>query len=130
MTPGELGAIIVQRYIEAYEGTRENATQSAIDLTKLDDLVEAVDQLAAKLLAALPNAQAERRDPLGLAAEPAVLRRLVRRPALPGRAPGPFGEPARDPAGLPRGAGADGGGAQPRSSPRRIPESGSPRPAG
>src|SRR6185369_1332203 len=51
MTPGELGAVIVQRYIEAYEGTGEDATQSAIDLTKLDDLVEAVDQLAAKFLA-------------------------------------------------------------------------------
>ena len=57
MTPGELGAIIVQRYIESYEGTRENATQSAIDLTKLDDLVEAVDQLAATLVVALPNAR-------------------------------------------------------------------------
>jgi hypothetical protein len=55
MTPGELGAIIVQRYIESYEGTGENATQSAIDLTKLDDLVAAVDELAATLLAALPN---------------------------------------------------------------------------
>jgi hypothetical protein len=40
MTAGELGAVIVQRYIESYEGTGENATQSAIDLTKLDDLVE------------------------------------------------------------------------------------------
>jgi hypothetical protein len=56
MTPGELGAVIVQRYIEFYEG-REDAPQSAIDLTKLDDLVEAVDQLAAKLVAALPNAR-------------------------------------------------------------------------
>jgi hypothetical protein len=88
MTPGELGAIIVQRYIESYEGTRENASQSAIDLTKLDDLVEAVEQLAAKLVAALPNTR------LSVAIRSAWRRSLrcfddSYVDLLPGRKPGP-----------------------------------------
>jgi hypothetical protein len=55
MTPTELGAVIVTRYIEPYQGSGQGATQSAIDLGNLDDLVETVDQLAAKFLKALPS---------------------------------------------------------------------------
>ncbi|MEK7769692.1 MAG: clostripain-related cysteine peptidase, partial [candidate division NC10 bacterium] len=50
MTPAELGATIVQRYIESYRHGAEDATQSAIDLGQLGDLVEAVDTLARALL--------------------------------------------------------------------------------
>jgi hypothetical protein len=55
MTPAELAATIVRRYVESYQGSGQDATQSAVDLTRLDDLVDAVDQLAAKLLRALPS---------------------------------------------------------------------------
>jgi hypothetical protein len=51
MTPAELGATIVQRYVESYRHGRESATQSALDLGRLGDLVEAVDSLARRLLA-------------------------------------------------------------------------------
>ena len=50
-TQAELGATIVQRYVESYRHGAESATQSAIDLGRLDDLVEAVDVLARRLLA-------------------------------------------------------------------------------
>ncbi|MBI2525267.1 MAG: hypothetical protein HYY95_07040 [Candidatus Rokubacteria bacterium] len=50
MTPAELGATIVQRYVESYRHGAEEATQSAVDLGRLDDLVEAVDGLARALL--------------------------------------------------------------------------------
>ncbi|MEK8035965.1 MAG: clostripain-related cysteine peptidase, partial [candidate division NC10 bacterium] len=50
MTPAELGATIVQRYVESYRHGAEDATQSAIDLGQLGDLVEAVDTLARALL--------------------------------------------------------------------------------
>jgi hypothetical protein len=53
MTAAELGGQIVRRYIESYELTAEEATQSAIDLSRLELLVEAVDQLAAALLESL-----------------------------------------------------------------------------
>jgi hypothetical protein len=42
MTPPELAAAIVRRYAESYASSGQDATQSAIDLTKLDDLVGAV----------------------------------------------------------------------------------------
>ncbi len=42
MTGAELGTSIVQRYAESYRHGAEDATQSAIDLGQLDDLVEAV----------------------------------------------------------------------------------------
>jgi hypothetical protein len=51
MAPAELGASVVGRYVESYRHGAENATQSAIDLGHLDDLVEAVDVLARRLLA-------------------------------------------------------------------------------
>ena len=54
--PEELGATIVRHYIESYEDTGLDATQSAIDLDQLDDLVEAVDALALALLAGLRSA--------------------------------------------------------------------------
>jgi hypothetical protein len=46
-TQAELGATIVQRYVESYRHGAESATQSALDLGRLDDLVEAVDVLPA-----------------------------------------------------------------------------------
>jgi hypothetical protein len=51
MTPAELGATVVHRYVESYRHGAEIATQSAVDLDQLDDLVEAVDLLARRLLA-------------------------------------------------------------------------------
>ena len=60
MTPAELGGAIVRRYAEFYGADGPEITQSAIDLGKLDDLVAAVDALAGRLLAALPNATLER----------------------------------------------------------------------
>ena len=56
MTPAELGAVVVQRYVESYRHARESATQSAIDLAGLDDVVDAVDQLARQLLAGIKTA--------------------------------------------------------------------------
>ena len=55
MRAAELATTIVRRYVESYRGTGQAATQSAIDLAKLDDLVEAVDTLARRLLAALSS---------------------------------------------------------------------------
>ncbi|MGH2361886.1 MAG: clostripain-related cysteine peptidase, partial [bacterium] len=56
MTPAELGATIVRRYVESYRHGAESATQSAIDLGQLDELVEAVDLLARRLLAGIKSA--------------------------------------------------------------------------
>jgi hypothetical protein len=51
MTAREVGASVVRRYLESYEGTDHNVTQSAIDLGQLDEVVGAVDELARALLA-------------------------------------------------------------------------------
>src|SRR5439155_21792284 len=59
MTGEELAATIVRRYAEAYARTGEDATQAAIDLGKLDDLVGAVDTLSRVLLARLPSSGLE-----------------------------------------------------------------------
>jgi hypothetical protein len=56
MTAPELGAAIVHRYVESYRHADETVTQSAIDLGQLDDLVEAVDLLARRLLAGMKTA--------------------------------------------------------------------------
>jgi hypothetical protein len=56
MTPVDLATAIVRRYAEFSAAARETATQSAIDLAKLGDLVGAVDALARALLGALPAA--------------------------------------------------------------------------
>lgn len=56
MTGPELGATIVQRYVESYRHGGESATQSAINLARLGDLVEAVDGLARRLLADIKRA--------------------------------------------------------------------------
>jgi hypothetical protein len=56
MTGPELGAAVVQRYVEFYGHGGESATQSAIDLGQLGDLVEAVDVLAGYLLADIKRA--------------------------------------------------------------------------
>jgi len=53
MTGAELGTTVVHRYVESYRHGGDVATQSAIDLGQLDDLVEAVDLLARRLLAAI-----------------------------------------------------------------------------
>ena len=55
-TQAELGATIVQRYVESYRHGAESATQSAIDLGRLDDLVEAVGVLARRLLGGIKSA--------------------------------------------------------------------------
>jgi hypothetical protein len=60
MTPAELATAVVHRYGEYYSGARSApATQSAIDLARLDDLVRAVDGLARTLLGALPSKNLE-----------------------------------------------------------------------
>jgi hypothetical protein len=56
MTGPELGAVIVQRYVESYRQGPESATQSAIDLDRVGGLVAAVDALAGHLLAGLKTA--------------------------------------------------------------------------
>ncbi len=56
MTPAELGATVVHRYVESYRHGGEIATQSAVDLGQLDDLVDAVDILARRLLAGIKSA--------------------------------------------------------------------------
>jgi hypothetical protein len=56
MTGPELGAVIVQRYIESYRQGPESATQSAVDLERLGELMAAVDALAGHLLAGLKTA--------------------------------------------------------------------------
>ena len=53
MTSSALGATIVSRYVESYRHGAEEATQSAINLGHLGDLVEVVDILARRLLAGL-----------------------------------------------------------------------------
>jgi hypothetical protein len=55
MTPAALGATVVHRYVESYRHGGETATQSAIDLGQLDDVVEAVDMLARRLLAGIKS---------------------------------------------------------------------------
>ncbi|CAN2044504.1 exported hypothetical protein [Candidatus Magnetomoraceae bacterium gMMP-1] len=49
MEPGDLGAIIVDRYGEAYDNMGDE-TQSAIDLSKLDMLASAVDFLSIMMM--------------------------------------------------------------------------------
>jgi hypothetical protein len=56
MTPAELAATVVQRYVESYRHGSETATQSAVNLGELDDLVGAVDVLARRLLAVIRDA--------------------------------------------------------------------------
>jgi cysteine peptidase C11 family protein len=53
MTGSDLAGTIVRRYAESYQRRRVEVTQSAIDLSKLDPLVDAVDRLAGALLARL-----------------------------------------------------------------------------
>jgi hypothetical protein len=55
MTAAELGASIVSCYLQAYDRSGTEATQSAIALDRLDDLVTAVDTLSRTLLAGLPS---------------------------------------------------------------------------
>ena len=59
MTAHELATTIVRRYVACYAGGKTNATQSAIDLGKLNDLVTAIDRLARVLLGALPSPSLE-----------------------------------------------------------------------
>ncbi len=59
MMPPELATTVVRRYIESYASSGQDATQSAIDLTKLNDLIAAVDALARALLAGLPSQSLE-----------------------------------------------------------------------
>jgi hypothetical protein len=50
MTARDLATTIVRQYAESYRQRRMEVTQSAIDLSKLDPLVEAVDRLAGALI--------------------------------------------------------------------------------
>jgi hypothetical protein len=50
MTGRDLAATIVRQYAESYRQRRVEVTQSAIDLSKLDPVVEAVDRLAGALI--------------------------------------------------------------------------------
>jgi hypothetical protein len=56
MAASALGATVVRRYLESYRHGGDEATQSAIDLGQLGDLVEVVDLLARRLLAGLHSA--------------------------------------------------------------------------
>jgi hypothetical protein len=53
MTPAQLAKTIVQKYIASYDRGyfSENATQSALDLSRIEPVAQAVDRLAAALLA-------------------------------------------------------------------------------
>lgn len=53
MTAEELGGSIVRRYVASYAGFPGDVTQAAIDLSRLEPLVDAVDRLAQALLAHL-----------------------------------------------------------------------------
>jgi hypothetical protein len=55
MTGRDLATTIVRRYGESYRRSGMEVTQSAIDLSKLDPLVDAVDRLAGALLGRLWN---------------------------------------------------------------------------
>ena len=55
MSPAELATTIVRRYAASYRWPGHGVTQSAIDLSRLDELADAVDRLARVLLAALPG---------------------------------------------------------------------------
>jgi hypothetical protein len=50
MTAEELGGAIVHRYVASYAGFPGDVTQAAIDLSRLEPLVDAVDRLARALL--------------------------------------------------------------------------------
>lgn len=50
MTGRDLAATIVRQYAESYQRSRREVTQSAIDLSKLEPLVDAVDRLAGALI--------------------------------------------------------------------------------
>jgi L-alanine-DL-glutamate epimerase-like enolase superfamily enzyme len=53
MTAPDLGVGVVHRYLESHRGRAVDATQSAIDLACLDELAEAVDRVARRLLAGM-----------------------------------------------------------------------------
>jgi hypothetical protein len=71
MTASALGATVVRRYVESYRHGGEEATQSAIDLGRLGDLVEIVDLLARR--------RAAGRRSRRVAPDAQVLRRPLRR---------------------------------------------------
>ena len=81
MTGRDLAGTIVRRYAESYRRSRVEVTQSAIDLSKLEPLVEAVDWLAGGALQPAPQPRRRRGGVRGVAAVAAVLRQLLRRPA-------------------------------------------------
>src|SRR6266545_2895458 len=55
MTGRDLATAVVRRYVDSYRQSGMDVTQSAIDLSKLDPLVDAVDRLAGALLARLKS---------------------------------------------------------------------------
>ena len=59
MTAADLGAHIVDAYIESYASTGYTVTQAAVDLSKVEQVVDAMDGLADALIAHMPAAQSE-----------------------------------------------------------------------
>ena len=55
MSARDLASLIVRRYMESY-GSRANVTQAACDLTKSEDLGDAIDALAATLKSEIADA--------------------------------------------------------------------------
>jgi hypothetical protein len=54
--PESLATEIVSDYIKSYENSSETVTQSAFDLSRMDEVVKPLDQLAASIIQALPQA--------------------------------------------------------------------------
>ena len=59
MATADFGAHIVDAYIKSYAHTGFTVTQSAVDLSKVDELTGAMDELADALIAHMPTAQLE-----------------------------------------------------------------------
>ena len=106
MTAGELGGTVVTRYVASYRHSGQLATQSAIDLGQLGDLVEAVDILAHRLLDDLKRDGLVDAHPPRARPHAAVLRRPVPGPAPPGGEPGQGRGPGPDRRRLHRRSGA------------------------
>jgi hypothetical protein len=59
MTAADLGTHIVDAYIDSYASTDYTVTQAAVDLSKVEEVADAMDELADALIAHMPTAQDE-----------------------------------------------------------------------
>jgi hypothetical protein len=59
MATADFGAHIVDAYIKSYANTHYTVTQSAVDLSRVEELAGAIDELAGALIAHMPTAQLE-----------------------------------------------------------------------